>query len=286
MKYQDLWPLIQKDILGLIQADDFLGTRPGVLIEPGDVDSVIQMKINRAIGPGLDGKSGVGFLVLPIERADDDNANMPGGPLKLTIIVEWCENVLINNSQVGTGYPIRAYAAACEKLMKLYTPVGLTQNLVPARPTISEFSDPTASTPTRIGRVEFTAMEADFKPFVRVNRPQISVTGGVIAGQAFSYQLPLELIRSFTPRTARILTKATPPPNLIPRQSRLSGLVFSAPALSRAAAPAATRRLSTFSPHKPLTHCLYVSPTLKFKSYPWPPGLQRNQPVFQGRYHH
>jgi hypothetical protein len=189
MKYQDLWPLIQKDILGLIQADDFLGTRPGVLIEPGDVDSVIQMKINRAIGPGLDGKSGVGFLVLPIERADDDNANMPGGPLKLTIIVEWCENVLINNSQVGTGYPIRAYAAACEKIMKLYTPVGLTQNLVPARPTISEFSDPTASTPTRIGRVEFTAMEADFKPFVRVNRPQISVTGGVIAGQAFSYQL-------------------------------------------------------------------------------------------------
>ncbi len=182
--------MLQQDILGVVQADSFLGARQGVLIEPGDTASVVQMKIAKAIGTGADGKNGVGFLVLPIERADDDNACIPGGPLNLTIEIEWVENVLVNNSPVGTGYPIRVYAAATEKLLKLYTPVGLAQNLVPARPVISEFSDQEASTPTRIGRVSFTALEADFKPFFRVNRPQIVATGGVTAGPfPNSYQL-------------------------------------------------------------------------------------------------
>ncbi len=81
MNYTDLWPLIQRDILGVLQADDFLGTRNGLLVEPGDIDSIIATKVAKVVGAGLDGKNGVGFLVLPIEKAEDDNPSVPGGPL-------------------------------------------------------------------------------------------------------------------------------------------------------------------------------------------------------------
>lgn len=188
MKYQDLWPLVQKDILGAIQSDAFLGTRAGVIVEPGDIESVINAKLAKIIGVGLDGRNGVGFLVLPIERAEDDNVSLPGGPLKLHITIQWVENVIVNQSQTGTQIPIRVYAAWTEKILKLYTPVGLTQNLVPASPVISEFTDDTQKN-LRVGMVEFTAIEADFKPFNRLNRPQIAVTGSAVAAAPNSYQL-------------------------------------------------------------------------------------------------
>jgi hypothetical protein len=187
----DLWPLLQADILGVLQADAFLGTRAGVLVEPGDIDSVIHQKLAKIVGPGLDGKNGVGFLVLPIEKAVDENPSLPGGPLTLTISIQWVENVLLNQSNSGTHTPIRVYAAETGRILKLYTPVGLTQNLVPSRPVISEFTDDTQKN-LRVGLVEFTAVEADFKPFIRLQRPQISVSGGAgPAGPAspLSYQL-------------------------------------------------------------------------------------------------
>jgi hypothetical protein len=74
--------------------------------------------------------------------------------------------------------------------LKLYTPVGLTQSLVPARPVISEFAEPTQKS-LRVGLVAFTALEADFQPFIRTRRPQIIASGSVIqsaTGQP-SYQL-------------------------------------------------------------------------------------------------
>jgi hypothetical protein len=187
MIYAQLWPLLQRDILGAIQADDFLGARQGVLVEPGEIVSVINRKLAQAIGAGSDGKNGAGFLVLPIEKAEDDNVSLPGGPLKLTLRIQWVENVILNHSASGTQTPIRVYAAWTEKLLKLYTPVGLTQNLVPAKPVISEFTGNTQQN-LRVGLVEFTAVEADFQPFIRVNRPQISVAAA-LASAANSYQL-------------------------------------------------------------------------------------------------
>jgi len=190
MLYQDLWPLLQQDILGVIQADHFLGTRLGVVVEPGDLDSVIHQKLTKVVGPGVDGRNGVGFLVLPIEQAEDDNVSLPGGPLKLTLRIQWAENVLLNQSATGTRIPIRIYAAQTEKILKLYTPVGLTQSLVPARPVISEFTEQTQKS-LRVGLVEFTAVEADFTPFTRTSRPQISVTGSILpsAINSGNYQL-------------------------------------------------------------------------------------------------
>ena len=174
MNYTDLWQLLQNDILGVLSADEMIGTRLGVAIEPGDLESVINSKLVKSIGAGLDGKCGVGFLVLPIERAEDENPSMPGGPLKLTVTVHFVENVTINRSSTGTQIPIRIYAARAEKILKLYTPVGFAHSLIAATPAIFEFTD-NKDKNLRVGAVEFFAREADEAPMQRLNRPQIIV---------------------------------------------------------------------------------------------------------------
>jgi len=176
MLHTDLWPLLQSDLLGVLLADDFIGTRSGLAVEPGDVESVINTKLAKAVGAGRDGKVGVGFLVLPVERAEDDNPSLPGGPLKLTLTVQFVENVTLNQSVTGTRFPLRIYAARAAKILKLYTPVGFTQSLVPAAPVISEFTNQTNKA-LRVGQVTFTALEADELPLRRINRPQLAVTG-------------------------------------------------------------------------------------------------------------
>ncbi len=181
MQYTDLWPLLQKDILGVLQADAFIGARPGVLIEPGDTTSVINEEVAKVVGAGSDGKNGVGFLVLPIERAEDEDVSNPFGPLKLTLTVQFVENVPVNQGAVGTGIPIRIYAARAVKILKLYTPVGFTQSLVAQNPVVNEFTDKD-NEDLRVGHIEFTAREADGTPLVRLPRPQIAV-----AGSAYPY---------------------------------------------------------------------------------------------------
>jgi hypothetical protein len=183
-----MWPLLQADILGLLSADDLIGQRLGVAIEPGDTQSNINTKIAKVVGPGRDGKLGVGFLVLPVERAEDENPNIPGGPLKLWLTIQFCENVNINQSKQGTDIPIRIYAARAEKILKLYTPVGFTNSLVPATPVITEFTDD-LNKALRIGNVEFTATEADDAPMRRLNRPQITVAGDVTQLSDIRYQI-------------------------------------------------------------------------------------------------
>jgi len=180
VNYQDLWPLIQQDILGALAADEFTGTRKIVAVEPGDVESALDTKVNAALGVGLDGKIGVGSLILPIEEATDENANIPGGPLKLGIMVQWVESVVLNRGPRGTGLPCRVWVAASEKILKLYTPVGFTQSLVPASPVIHEFT-PDRDASLRVGQLKFFGSEADFRPFQRLQRPQLIVTGNVTA---------------------------------------------------------------------------------------------------------
>lgn len=176
MIYTDLWPLIQQDILGCLASDETIGTRTGVAVEPGDAADALDRKVQLAIGAGKDGKVGVGFWVLPIERAMDENPGLPGGPFKLTITVQFVENVVLNRGPRGTQLPVRAYVARAARILKLYTPVGLTSNLVPVSPVITEFT-PDKDASLRVGQCEFTATEADFVPFIRLSRPQIVVTG-------------------------------------------------------------------------------------------------------------
>ena len=185
--YKDLWPLIQQDVLGALSAHEFIGTRTGIAVEPGDVADALDRKIQQAVGAGKDGRVGIGFLVLPIERASDDNVNIPGGPLKLTITIQFVENVTLNRGPRGTQLPCRIWTAVAEKALKLYTPVGLTQSFVPASPVIREFT-PDNDSNLRIGQVEFTAVEADFKPYRKLPRPQISVAGVQASACPGAYQ--------------------------------------------------------------------------------------------------
>lgn len=177
MQYTDLWPVIQQDIWGCLQADAFLAGRPGVLVEPGATAAVLAEKTTAALGAGADGTFGAGYLVLPIESAEDENANLPQGPLKLPITVQFVENVVVNHGPRGTGVPLRVYAARAEKVLKLYTPVGLTQALVPGNPVIAPLT-PGADANLRGVRVSFFASEADAVPLVRLPRPQILPNDG------------------------------------------------------------------------------------------------------------
>ena len=177
MNYTDLWPIIQADILGCLSADSFLAARPGVLIEPGATEAVISAKVANALGVGTDGHAGVGFLVLPIESAEDENASLPQGPLKLPITIQFVENVIVNHGPRGTGIPIRVYAARAAKLLKLYTPVLLTQQLTPANPVITQFT-PDRDDTLRIGQVNFRASEADNTALIKLPRPQITPNDG------------------------------------------------------------------------------------------------------------
>ena len=174
--YTDLWPLLQADILGVLQADAFIGARPGVLIEPGDTTSVINEEVTKVVGAGKDGKNGVGFLVLPIERATDEDVSNPFGPLKLTFAIQFVYNFPVIQGAVGTKVPIRIYAARAVKVLKLYTPVGFSQSFVAQNPVVSEFTDK-ENEDLRVGHIEFSAREADSAPLARLNRPQISVAG-------------------------------------------------------------------------------------------------------------
>lgn len=173
-EYTDLWPLIQQDIYGVLAADEMIGTRIGVVIEPGDIENVILSKLTKLLGAGKDGKTGIGFMVWPIEQAVDENPNVPGGPLKLTLTIQFAENVTLNRSAKGTGLPLRIFAARAAKLLKLYTPVGFTSSLVPANPVISEFTS-NRDAAVRIGQVEFTCFENDDINLQRLARPAISL---------------------------------------------------------------------------------------------------------------
>lgn len=188
MIYPDLWPTIQQDIVGVILASRRLGGRVAVPIESGDVPSNLDAKVQTALGVGKDGKVGVGFLVLPIEEANDDHGANPGGPLKLTLTVQVVENVTLNRGPRGTKLPCRVWAAILEKELKLYTPVGLGSNLVPKSPVISQFT-PDKDANMRIGQVEFTTNECDDMPMFRLSRPQIVVAGDGTQRSQIRYEI-------------------------------------------------------------------------------------------------
>lgn len=186
--YPNLWPLIQQDVLGFLSAHELIGTRPGLAVEPGAPSDELARKVIQALGAGKDDRVGMGFLVLPIEQASDDNASLPGGPLRLGITIQFVENVVVNRGPRGTQWPCRVWVAEAERALKLYTPVGLTQSFLPAAPVIHEFT-PDNDADLRVGQLEFTAVEADFKPFAKVSRPQMTVAGQATMSSANSYQL-------------------------------------------------------------------------------------------------
>ena len=106
MNYTDLWPLIQRDLLACLQADAFLAGLPGMLIEPGAPEATVQAAVTKVLGPQPNGRSGAGYLVLPVEQAFDDNPNLPLGPLKMPVTIQFVENgslFMSNTNWSNTG---------------------------------------------------------------------------------------------------------------------------------------------------------------------------------------
>lgn len=177
MNQTDLWDLVQADILGFLQADIILAALPGVLVEPGSSEDQLHAKVAAALGAGTDGKVGDGYLVLPIEEATDENANLPQGPFKLPITIQFVQNVVLSRGPRGRKIPLRIYAGRAAKALKLYTPVLLTQSLVPVNPVIHQFT-PDRDANLRVGQVNFRASEADGVIIFKPSRPQISPSSG------------------------------------------------------------------------------------------------------------
>jgi hypothetical protein len=177
MNYSDLWPLIQQDVLGCLSSDAFLAGLPGVVIEPGATESVVNAAVTKALGPQANGRSGAGYLVLPVEQATDDNANMPLGPLKMPVTIQFVENVIVNNGPRGTGIPIRVYAARAAKVLKLYWPVFLGKPFKPRNPVITEFT-PQRDENLRVGQLNFETEEDDNTQLLKLPRPNIQPNDG------------------------------------------------------------------------------------------------------------
>lgn len=187
---KDFWPLLQQDIAGVISADAVLGARPVVALDPGAMDSAIAEDVARVLGMGKDDRNGVGILVFPIRRVQDQDISNPFGPLTLGIRVHIVANTEINNGPVGTQIPLYMHARRVVMLLKLYTPVGFTQNLVAADPVMNEFTDNDLG--VEVAEIMFNAREADFTNQIRLNRPIIAVAGNAypytvtVTGQALT----------------------------------------------------------------------------------------------------
>ena len=177
MNYTDLWPLIQRDLLACLQADAFLAGLPGMLIEPGAPEATVQAAVTKVLGPQPNGRSGAGYLVLPVEQAFDDNPNLPLGPLKMPVTIQFVENVVVNRGPRGTNIPIRVYAARAEKVLKLYWPVFLGKPFKPRHPVITEFT-PQRDETLRVGQLNFETEEDDNTQVLKLPRPNLQPNDG------------------------------------------------------------------------------------------------------------
>ncbi len=160
MLYTDLYRLIEQDVLAMLQSDPVLGALPGEVCEPGDVASILTDKVQKAIGKGSDGKVGLGYLVLAIENLLDPDPEVPFGALRIPVVVQFVENVVLNRGPKGRNLPLRSAAAYAQKLLKSYWAQNLCTDLVPEQHAISLFT-PDRDETLRVCQLNFYTFEAD-----------------------------------------------------------------------------------------------------------------------------
>jgi hypothetical protein len=186
MKYTDLYQLIEQDVFGFLASDPIMGQRAGAVIEPGSVASAIQKAVTKAIGAGVDGKVGIGWLVLPIEDLIDADPEVTFGPLKLPICVQIVENTLLNQGPHGPKLPIRVLAAYAEKILKAYSAQNLTTDLIPEKNAISLFTPDKDDHPNmRVCQINLFTYESDPVAFTQVSSPYL--TPDHTLGNAYPY---------------------------------------------------------------------------------------------------
>lgn len=183
MKFTDLYQVIEQDILAFLQSDEIIGQRPGALIEPGAVESILDEDVTKVLAAGMDGKVGLGFMVLPIEDLIDETPEVIFGALKLPIKIQWVENVVLNQGPRGAKIPIRSMASYCQKVLKSYSAQNLTTDFIPEENAISLFT-PSRDENLRVCQINLFTYESDpvnfrqcASPFLTSSAP-VSLTAG------------------------------------------------------------------------------------------------------------
>ena len=175
MNYTDAFRLIEADVLAWLQSDPIIGQLPGVLVEPGEVESALDMKVTQAIGLGADGKIGLGYLVLPIEDMMDDEPEVTFGALKLPLRVQFVENKILNAGPRGRKIPIRVIAAYAEKILKVYSAANLCTDAIPDKNAVTLFT-PERDQNLRVCQINLHTYESDTAVFSSLSSPMFTVT--------------------------------------------------------------------------------------------------------------
>ena len=140
VEIQDLPDLLPEFYFARAASDPYYKDIYILIVDPGDTENDILKKLATKLGAG--GLRGVALFILPVDHADDDEKNNPGGPLKMNVVFQVWENRQINTSATGTqknGYAVARYTY---NLFKHYSVRGLCKLLVPDSPAIQRVVPP------------------------------------------------------------------------------------------------------------------------------------------------
>lgn len=165
--------ILAQEIASVLRADPYFNDIPVIVADEGDVRAEMERRSAAVTARG--GKTGVAVIVLEME-ADDNNPARPYGPMELKPAVQVVEQVEINKSTVGTGKSAAKVARRIRDALKLFTPMGLSKNLIPDDPCIVPVTFELKGYKGR--QVNFRALEDDLEEVSKVATPQIAPSSG------------------------------------------------------------------------------------------------------------
>lgn len=171
----DIIDLLPREIAEALIADPFFADIPVVVADEGDVTAMIAEK--RAALTKRGGKVGVAVVVLEVEADDPGNGNNYG-PMLLKPSIQVVEQVALNKSKEGTGKSAAKVARRIRDTLKLFTPAGLTKNLLADNPCILPVTLEAKGYKGR--QVNFTALEDDTQALTKVATPIIAPSSGAV----------------------------------------------------------------------------------------------------------
>ena len=160
-----------------------------LVVDPGDTENDILKKLATKLG--ADGKAGVAVFILPIDHADDDQKDNPGGPLKMNVIFQVWENRQINKSVNGTGKNGYGVARHTYDLFKHFSVRGVCKLLVPDQPAIQRVVPPAGMEKKLRGwGISFTGREDIAVIIPKVGLPVFNPARGAAANVTITCPTP------------------------------------------------------------------------------------------------
>jgi len=174
----DIPDRLTRDIEALLNADPYNVDIPVVRVEPWDTAQQVQNKIAGVKMKAS--KRGAALLVLPIEDADDESANLDAAVMTYSIAIQAFTVRELNQQSAGTqktAYKIIRRAAEWLKPMRLD---GITTDFVPDKPSLMRVS--LKDQPQiEMWQLNIRASEADEESIQRVGSVSIGTSGALPA---------------------------------------------------------------------------------------------------------